>query len=239
MSPLGIVLFGAGAAASIVAGLPLVAAAGIGAGAWAGRVLAAVPGDDRNQARVAPKQLSEPWRSYATQAEESKRRFDRVVASVPEGPLHDRLQQLSGRLDDGVDESWRIARRGHEIGAAVGQIDTASAEQELAGMRQRVGDGQPTTAEAATITALEAQLASASRLLTLAEGSRDRLRLLDARFDELLARTVEVSVGTGDSELLGNDVDGLVSELEALRMAMDEADRATQVPGSTLADPPS
>ena len=45
MSPLGIVLAGAGAAAGIVVGLPLVAAAGVGALAWGGRVLAAVPKD--------------------------------------------------------------------------------------------------------------------------------------------------------------------------------------------------
>ena len=43
MSPLGIVLAGAGAAAGIVVGLPLIAAAGVGALAWGGRVLAAVP----------------------------------------------------------------------------------------------------------------------------------------------------------------------------------------------------
>ena len=50
-----------------------------------------------------------------------------------------------------------------------------------------------------TVKALESQLQSAERLATLAQRSRDKLRLLDARFDELLARTVEVSVGSGDS----------------------------------------
>ena len=76
------------------------------------------------------------------------------------------------------------------------------------------------------MAALDAQLASAHRLVALADRSRDRLRLLDARFDELVARTVEVSVGTGDTDVLGNDVDGLVSELESLRIAMEETDRA-------------
>ena len=56
--------------------------------------------------------------------------------------------------------------------------------------------------------------------------ARDRLRLLDARFDELVARAVEVSVGSGDTNLLGNDVDELVGELEALRIALDETDQA-------------
>ena len=224
MSPLGIVLAGAGTAVGIVAGLPIAAAVGVGALAWGGRVLAAVPGDDPSP-KVAPSRLSEPWRTYAVQAEDAKKRFDRVVATVPGGPLRERLQQLSGRLSEGIDESWRIARRGHELQGAIGTIDTTSAQHELAAMRVDIGERDPSPAEVETMEALEAQLASAGRLVTLAERSRDRLRLLDARFDELVARTVEVSVGSGDTDVLGDDVDGLVSELESLRIAMEETTR--------------
>ena len=67
--------------------------------------------------------------------------------------------------------------------------------------------------------------------------SRDRLRLLDARFDELIARAVEVSVGAGDSEVLGHDVDQLVSELESLRVAMEETDKLSGLQTQTW--PPS
>jgi hypothetical protein len=236
MSPLGIVLAGAGAAAGIVAGLPLVVAAGVGALAWGGRVLAAVP-KDAPSARVPASTLSEPWRSYATQAEEAKKRFDRIVASVPTGPLRERLQQLSGRLDEGIDESWRIARRGHEIVGAIAQIDTTSAQAELAELKRSVGRKQPTPAQAQTVQSLQAQLASAQRLEALATSSRDRLRLLDARFDELVARTVEVSVGAGDTDVLGNDVDGLVTELESLRIAMEETSRASSGDLTSLPQP--
>lgn len=226
MSPGGILLAGAGAAAAILAGAPLALAAGVGALAWGGRVLASVPS---NPSRRAPHQLSEPWRGYADQAQAAKKRFDQVVASVPAGPLRERLQQLSSRLDDGVDESWRIAKRGHEIVAAIGHIDTAAAHEELAALH-RQGLDAPSGPKAATVKSLEAQLASAERLTALAQRSRDRLRLLDARFDELLARTVEVSVGSGDSEILGADVDQLVTELESLRVAMEETDRASGLP---------
>ena len=68
---------------------------------------------------------------------------------------------------------------------------------------------------------------------TLAERSRDRLRLLDARFDELIARAVEVSVGSGDSDVLGHDVDQLVSELESLRVAMEETDKLSGLQAET------
>lgn len=226
MSPLGIVLFGTAAAASIVIGLPIAAAAGVGALAWGGNVLTAVQKGATPSARVPAQQLSEPWRGYALQAEASKQRFDKVVAGVAPGPLRERLQQLSGRLDDGIEESWRIARRGHDIVAAAATIDTTSATHELASLRHSIGDATPKPAQAATIQALEAQLASVNRMASLAESSRDRLRLLDARFDELVARTVEVSVGSGDTDILGDDVDGLVNELESLRMAMEETDRA-------------
>ena len=60
----------------------------------------------------------------------------------------------------------------------------------------------------------------------VADDARDRLRLLDARLDELVARAVEVSVGTADSTVLGNDVEELVVELEALRMAVEETNEA-------------
>ena len=42
-SPLGIVLFGAGTAAAVLVGLPLVVAPLVGLGAWAARVAAAMP----------------------------------------------------------------------------------------------------------------------------------------------------------------------------------------------------
>ena len=61
---------------------------------------------------------------------------------------------------------------------------------------------------------------------SVSKSTRDRLRLLDARFDELVARAVEVSVGSADSAVLGNDVDDLVSELEGLRLAIDDTQRA-------------
>jgi hypothetical protein len=172
------------------------------------------------------------------QAEDAKKRFDQVVGTVRGGPLRERLQQLSGRLDDGIEESWRIARRGHELVGAIGKIDTASAERELGDLRQAIGTRPPSPAEADTMAALDAQLASAHRLVALADRSRDRLRLLDARFDELVARTVEVSVGTGDTDILGNDVDGLVSELESLRIAMEETDRVAGGQPAALPEPP-
>lgn len=233
MSPLGIVAFGAATAAAILVGLPVAVAAGVGALAWAGRVLAAVP-RDAPAPRIDAKALTEPWRGYVRGAQDAKRRFDRIVAATAPGPLHDRLAALSARLQDGVEESWRIAERGDDIDAALAQLDTDEARTELAQLRALERSG-PNPDRDATITSLEAQLASAQRMQAVAGNARDRLRLLDARFDELVTRAVEVSLGTADSAGLGGDVDDLVTELEALRLALEDTERAT---GASVLPPP-
>ena len=56
--------------------------------------------------------------------------------------------------------------------------------------------------------------------------TRDRLRLLNAQMDEAVARAYELSVQASDvADLsgLGNEVDSLVLEMEALRQGLEEA----------------
>ena len=130
---------------------------------------------------------------------------------------------MGARLGDGIDESWKIAKHGHDISQALRVLGTTDAERELAEVRSRLSSTDvPTEAETSLLEALQSQVDAANRLRATEQSAHDRLRVLDARFDELVARAIEVSIGAGDTELLGNDVDGLVTELEALRMAIDE-----------------
>jgi hypothetical protein len=225
-SPLAIGLFGVGTAVAILAGVPIIGAAAIGLGAWGVRVIAAaVPGRSAStgSTKVEPFTLSDPWRQYVINAQVAKKRFDSVVNGMSAGPTQDRLDAMDDRLGDGINESWKIARRGHEISQALRVMNTADAERELAQLTSRLSPGDaPTDAEASLLEALQSQVDAADRLRATEQSAHDRLRVLDARFDELVARAIEVSIGAGDSELLGNDVDGLVTELEALRMAIDE-----------------
>ena len=58
------------------------------------------------------------------------------------GPLHDRLQTIADRLDAGLQQGWQIAKRGHEIDAAVKALDPTRLRSQL-GTLQGQADNAP------------------------------------------------------------------------------------------------
>ncbi|HMQ28761.1 MAG TPA: hypothetical protein PKA98_22435, partial [Acidimicrobiales bacterium] len=240
-------LAGAGASVAILAGLGPIGAVALAAIAWAGRVGYAIPrkaGDDR----IDPFTLNEPWRRFVQSALQSQARFDQAVHQAERGPLRDRLGQIGDRVHDAVREAWRVARQGQVLADAGAQIDTAGVQRQLDEVRANAS--APWAAGSSleqTAKALEAQLASAQRLATVTREAQDRLRLLNARMDEMVARAIELSVDASQPDELGglgSDVDSLVDEMEALRLAMDETDQlggsasAASLPSSAPPPPP-
>jgi hypothetical protein len=229
-SPLGILLAGAGVALGIVVGLPVVGAAAIGAAAWAGRVAAAVPRRAAG-ARVDPFALGEPWRRFVQDALQAQRRFNDAVKRARSGPLRERLREIGQRVSTGVEECWNIAQHGQAMTEARSQIDDRETERELAELVRTSPPWGPDSPTQRTVDSLQAQLASVQRMDRVIVDTRDRLRLLDARLDESVARAIELSVqatDVADLRGLGSDVDNLVGEMEALRQGLEEAGGAAQ-----------
>lgn len=220
-SPFGIMLAGAGAAVGIVVAGPVLGVA-LGIGAWATRVFLAVPKGSSNR-QLDPFALRDPWRNFVIGAQSDGQRFQRTVKAMKPGPLQDRLREVSARLDEGLNDCWQIAQRGHEIDGALHELDPTAVYHKLE-RAQQLPEG-PTKQR--TVAAVEAQYASIQRLFAVSEDVKSRLQLLDARRDELIARSVELSV-TGSSDLtsLDSEVDSMVHELEAIRQAMDETRQA-------------
>lgn len=227
VSPSAILLAGAGTALGIASGLgPLAVLAG--AAAWAARVAFAVPrrlGGERIDAR----RVRDPWRSFVLDSQEAQRRFDGVVARARSGPIQERLQAIGRRIGDGVAECWRIAQQGDALDGALRSLDEQAIHAELVEVdreqRREPADAPAQAPLARTRAAVEAQLASAQRLRAVADDARNRLRLLNAQLDEAVARSLEISLHAGDVSQLGpltEDVDGLVGELESLRLALEE-----------------
>jgi hypothetical protein len=228
-SPLGILLGGGVAAATIVAGVPLLAALPLGVAAWAGKVALSIPRGRRGE-RIDPFTLQEPWRRYVQEALQARNRFDEAVGRTRAGPLRDHLAEIAARMQTGVEECWLIAKRGQTLVEARRGIDLGDVERqiaEVAGTRAATtGAADPSLARVAQ--SLEAQRATAERLDRVITQAHSELRMLDARLDEAVARTLELSAhATADTavEGLGSDVDALVTEMESLRQALEETSR--------------
>jgi hypothetical protein len=122
-SPSGILLAGATASAGILIGLPLAGVLAVGAAAFAARVAVAVPRDRRDRPRIDPSSLRDPWRRFVKEALGARRRFDGAVRDARSGPMRDRLSEIAQRIDDGIDECWRIARQGQALTDARKRLD--------------------------------------------------------------------------------------------------------------------
>ena len=228
MAPSAILLAGAGAAAAILGGLPLLAVAGVGVLAYGVRVLSMLP-RLRRHSNIDPMSIADPWLSFVREALDAQRRYRKAVAGTSPGPKRDKLVEIGQRVDDGVDECYRIAKRGDALVDAIDNLDAVSARKDLetakAAARATPGDAQQ-----GTVAALQAQVDSADRLISVARDAQDKVRLLDARLDEAVARAVELSIRADDVGQLGDvggDIDGLVNEMESLRVGLEEADGKT------------
>lgn len=234
-SPSGIVLAGAGISVGVLAGAPLLGLV-LGALLWGGRVLFAMPRRQKGE-RIDPHSLQDPWRRFVKEAQQAKARFDHAVATAAPGPLRDRLAEIGDRIEAGVHECWNIARRGNVLTDARRQIDVPRIQAELASAE---GDAHAPWAAgsplADRVQALQSQLGSAQRMDGVILDAQHRLQTLDARLDEAVTRAIELSVQAGDTTAvsgpgalggLGSDVDALVEEMEALRLALDETSGRT------------
>jgi hypothetical protein len=231
MGPTAILAAGAGAAVGILVGGGLIGAITLAVVAWL--IAVAIPVGRKHLARrgpgaVDPFSLREPWRHAVQEALAAQNRFRQATAGVAAGPLQDRLTTIGAQLERGVAEAGRVARRGQTLEDVRRQIDTGTIVAELQRL-EAVAQVSPTedSSRAGTAEALRAQLATAERIDGVLDETRDRLGLLDARLDEAVARSLELSVRTDDPDQLGGvntTVDEVLEEMEALRLALDEAD---------------
>jgi len=250
-SPSGILAFGAGAAATVVASgvvaltapvtVPLAIAGG--ALAYGIRVALAIPKQATGE-RIDAFSVAEPWRHAVRDAQAARRRFDDAVRTFREGPLQDALSEISGRLDEAVEECWQIAKQGQIVTDARKRIDHREVQWELERVGGQLGPGgRGTPTQARTIASLQAQLATAQRMDDLIATTRDELDLLNARLDESVTQAIELSVSNraGSLDPLGADVDDIVDDLASLRLAFQDVNHGdpSDVEGGIVSDEPS
>jgi hypothetical protein len=170
---------------------------------------------------IDPFGVSEPWRQHVQGALKARRRFEDTLKATPAGASRDRLADIGQRLEKGVEECWRIASRGHEIDKAVKRLNLPSARSDLQLLQSKPADASTEQ----TMASLQSQIDSGERLKARSADVAQRLRLLEVRLSELATRASEVAVGASDEEAYGNDVDDLITQLEGMRLALDETER--------------
>lgn len=230
MAPSAIVAGGVGAAAAVLGGLPLLAIIGIGALLYGIRVAMLLPRKQRGS-RIDPMTIADPWRAFVREALDAQRRYRNAVASATEGPMRDRLIEIGERIDAGVDECWRIARRGDQLNEAIANLDVPQARADLDAAKQASRDDKNDP----TVQSLQAQVDSAERIIEVSNDAQEKLKLLDARLDEAVARAVELSIQADDvGELggLGGQVEDVVSDMETLRVSLEEAGGTARAAGA-------
>ncbi len=173
---------------------------------------------------IDPFAVGEPWRQFVQGAQRAGQRLHATVACADDGPLKKRMSTVVDRLDDGLAETWAIARRGDQIDDAVRRLDPTSLRSQQSSLEERLAIAPSDDVDAA-LASVRSQIDSTERLKTESAKTADRLRLTQTRLDELVTRAAEVAIGAGDTDAYEHDVDDLVIELEALRQAVEETNR--------------
>ena len=146
----------------------------------------------KKKVRIDPFTLTDPWRSFVQDAQQAKARFGRIIETVQDGPLRDRLGDVNARVDDGVLACWRIAQSGYQLHKTLLQVADTNSDS-VVRMRTREDDTQQKLAR--LTKNLDEAVARAAELAT------GQLSGLDSVVD---------------------DVESVVGDLEALRQAITE-----------------
>lgn len=218
-SPVALGVGGAAALVCLLVGMPLGGIVAIGVLCWlvAGGLLLVARQSGTGKDRIDPFAVGEPWRRYVKGSLTARNRFDEARRNTRPGPLRDRLDDLRRSIDSGVQECWRVARQAQTVSDARSRLDAPALRRRLASLEEAGND--PAAA------AVRSQLGSAERLDGVITETTQRLETLEARLTEAVARATEVAALAGhdeDLDGLGSDVEDVVDQLEALRLALTE-----------------
>ena len=171
--------------------------------------------------------LEPKWRRPVEEALAARQRFDALVNRLPGGPNRQRLEELRGRLDQGVVACWETATTAQAAAAALDTVEPERVTARMKDVRRQMATASAGSAEAdrlqEEVDALSTQLASISRVWDGLDEMAERLRLIELRLDGAVARAAELVLAPTAGQLLGQveeDLTGAVDELEALRQAV-------------------
>jgi uncharacterized phage infection (PIP) family protein YhgE len=169
---------------------------------------------------IDPFAVGEPWRRHVAASLSAQSRYTKIIDGTQPGPLRERLQTIGISVQAAVQECWQVAKRGDGLDDTLRTLNAASLRSQL----DRAVDD-------AAKASLQSQLDSADRIRTTRDEADTQLRSLTARMGELVTQAAEVSLGVDATNDIGTAVDEVVTQLEAMRLAVDDVSgRGRQTP---------
>ncbi len=150
----------------------------------------------------------------------SLERWRQLAARQAPGPLRDRLDEWTLRLDGAVAQIVDTATRVGQIELVLRDLDPDRVSDRFKAAKRAAAAGSPPP----EFDALEARFASVQRMMNAVSDAEERLRVLDARLGAAVAQGAELVV-MGDADgaaRLDADIAGLVDELTLLRTSLGE-----------------
>lgn len=176
--------------------------------------------------RVDPFAVGEPWRQHMAAAQSAQRRFTKIVLTFDDGPLRASMAKIGREVDLAVAECWEIAKRGDQLDATIRDLGATALQTRF---DRATDDGQRAS--------LQSQLDSVGRIRSAREQTDARLRSLHTRLGELVSQAAEVQTGVDHTSELGDAVDDVVAQLQALSAAVDEVNTTGRSRGFEDVDP--
>jgi len=190
------------------------------------------------KAQIDPWGYPEPWRGLLTRLIDAGERFDSALEAWPDGPTRDRLNEISPRLHaqmDGIvpaiQRAATLTSRTPGLPAAPGPTaaQLSASMKRIQADRARLGPGAG--AAIAGLDREEASVAASLRAAREAEAVSQRLvgavrsavELVEQSAAEVVALSVESSLGETFSSQLTDSLDEVCDEIASLSTALEPA----------------
>ena len=158
--------------------------------------------------------LSEPWRRYVSAAQSAQRRYSEIVAATASGPLRSNMESITRQV-----RTWRrgvLADRQARRSSSTTRTQSSRSSVAAGALRSVRPTMRPESS-------LQAQLDSAERIRGSPRRHRPAAAIAATRASaSCSARRPKSASGSDRTSELGSAVDDVVTQLEALRLAVDE-----------------
>lgn len=227
---LGVSLGAHSTIAGVVAGgaIWVVSCAGVALSAWL-RSFRRATGP-----QIDPWALPEPWRGLVRDAVNAGRRFEVATASLPEGPIRERVTTMEPVVAGQVKAVWDSARRGalltggyppgnHREPAAnlSARIESLQIERDSLGEGSDLRRAELDRAEDALASQLRETKHAEATAAWLQDGLRSSIARLEAAVTSL-AELASQPAGGGGIDALGTSIESVGDELSALHASLSE-----------------